>query len=335
MPDITLSTLDVIKTKIRRITRSPSINQISDAELKDYINTFILYDFPEHLKLFSLRRVFSFYTEPYIDIYQTDNSVFTDPLYNFKNKVISVHKQITIAGYPTLLSESREQFYGIYPETCSIVSIGTGNGVNMLYAGTLSKVPVIRNSVLFSSVDVNNNGLTIIDNDVVGSAIGNLVVPDTGISLGTVNYVTGAYTFTFPLPPRVGVDINSQTVPFVPARPQAILYYNDMFVVRPVPDQPYEIRLECYVRPAELLAAGDVPDLSQWWQYIAYGAAKKVFEDRLDDQSVQVIMPEFKEQEKLVLRRTIMNSSNERTSSIYTEQVDISSGISGWGGNNV
>ena len=78
-----------------------------------------------------------------------------------------------------------------------------------------------------------------------------------------------------------------------------------------------------------------MPQLSQWWQYIAYGAAKKIFEDRMDTDSLQMIMPEYKNQERLVERRTIVNAASERTATIFTEQVDISSGLSGWGGNNV
>jgi len=64
MPDSTLSTLEQIRIKVRRLTRSPSTSQITDASINDYINTFILYDFPEHLKTSYLRKTFTFYTEP-------------------------------------------------------------------------------------------------------------------------------------------------------------------------------------------------------------------------------------------------------------------------------
>jgi hypothetical protein len=68
-----------------------------------------------------------------------------------------------------------------------------------------------------------------------------------------------------------------------------------------------------------MLTNATMPELSQWWQYIAYGAAKKIFEDRMDMESVQLIMPEFKKQEALVNRRTIDQLSKERASTIYTE----------------
>ena len=346
MPDITLSTLQDIRIKVRRLTRSPSDTQITDAQLDDYINTFVLYDFPEQLKIFSLRRTFSFYSEPYIDRYETNTVDINSPMYNFKNKYLSVHKQITIAGFPTMLSESREQFYGIYPMTFSINAIAYGDGITTNFAGILTNaqigfgggfVPIIRGEVLFSSVDINNNGLSVVDQPIAGSAVGNLVVPDNPAIVGFINYITGQYDFTFPVAPQASQSgtVYSQTIPFVPARPQAMLYFDDAFILRPVPNMPYKITVEVFVRPTELLAGADMPDLSQWWQFIAYGAAKKIFEDRMDTESVQMILPEYKNQERLVLRRTIMNDADQRTSTIYTEQVDISSGISGWGGNNV
>jgi hypothetical protein len=79
--------------------------------------------------------------------------------------------------------------------------------------------------------------------------------------------------------------------------------------------------MEVYRRPTELLSNGQSPELEQWWQYIAYGAAKKIFEDRGDIQSIQIIMPEFLAQQRLVLRKTIDQQTNERTATIFSEQV--------------
>jgi hypothetical protein len=77
--------------------------------------------------------------------------------------------------------------------------------------------------------------------------------------------------------------------------------------------------MEVYVRPLELLAAGQSPELEEWWQYISYGCAKKIFEDRMDLESVQMIMPEFKKQENLINRRTIVQQTSQRVATIYTE----------------
>ena len=105
-----------------------------------------------------------------------------------------------------------------------------------------------------------------------------------------------------------------------PTLPQTLFFYDGKFFLRPVPDQPYRVQMEVYKRPTELLQSGQNPELNEWWQYIAYGAAKKIFEDRMDLESVQMILPEYKKQEALILRRTIVQQTSQRTSTIYEQE---------------
>lgn len=336
MSDATLSTLQQIRIKVRRLTRSLSQAQLPDADIDQYVNTFVLYDFPEHLRMQALRTTFSFYLSPNVDEYETNTSDPTSPLYNFKNKYITVHTPVYIAGYQSMFSQSREQFFAIYPKVNNIASIGTaGDGVTTAFSGTLSAVPVLRGQVQFSSVDTNGNGLSVIDVPVAGSQNGSLVDAYTGASAGflaAINYVTGEYFFEFPTAPAEGQAINSQTVPYVASQPQALLYFDEKFTVRPVPDQPYQVQMEVFKRPDELLSAGQQPHLSEWWQYIAYGCAKKIYEDRMDPESVSTIMPEFKKQEALINRRNIVQQTEQRASTIYTEQTSGGYGPGWWYG---
>ncbi len=146
-----------------------------------------------------------------------------------------------------------------------------------------------------------------------------------------INYVTGQYYITFPTAPAPGIDINSQTVPVNPTIPQALLFYDGQFIVRPVPDQPYRVDMEVYVQPAELLSSGQCPELSEWWQLIAWNASKKIFEDRMDYDSIGMIMASLKEQEALVLRRTVVQQTTQRVSTIYSEQGRLGYNSSGFG----
>lgn len=352
------SSLSAIQTKVRRITRSPSESQLTTTQLNEYINTFVEYDFPEHLRLFALRTTLTFYTSPFVDVYETNTTDQTSPLYNFKNKYITIHDPIYIAGYPAFFSQDRTQFFGIYPIVRNIMSIGAvGNGVKQTFSGFVrglnspepsdgeSLTPILQRHVLFSSVDNDGDPLALVDTPI-SPKIGNLSIPNqapTSLIVqdenNYIDYLTGEFTITFSEPPADEFAINSQTVPYVPALPQALLYYDNKFTVRPVPDQPYPINMEVYIRPTELLqedAATQSPELQQWWQYIAYGAAKKIFEDRMDMESLQMIMPEFKKQEMLVQRRTIVQQTQSRAPTIYTEQSgpQASNGWwGGWGGN--
>lgn len=359
------STLDAIQKKVRRLTRSPSTAQLADDDLQNYINTFVVYDFPEHLRMFNLRTTFTFVTNPGQDVYPTDEVSFvgvtTNPLYNFQNKYISVHPPVYIAGYNVFFTQSREQYFSVYPNTNNISSIGmTGDGITTQFTGTVTSAGpsnfsgtnqgavLLQNQVLFSSIDVSGQGLALVDVPVVSSTtgntfeIGNLYIPGqqpttppTGSLLNNfINYATGQFKITFPFPPAAGAPINSQTVPSVPSLPQSMLFYDNKFTVRPVPDQPYRVNFEAYVRPTYIMDTNQSPQLEEWWQYIAYGAAKKIFEDRMDMDSVALIMPEFKKQEALCLRRTIVQYTNERVATIYTEQTSFGpgSGAWGWGG---
>ena len=358
------STLTAIMKKVRRLTRTPSTAQLSDNDLVEYINTFVVYDFPEHLRMFNLKTVFNFWCNPYQDVYPTDTESFvgvtTNQLYDFQNRYLSIAPPVYMAGYQSFYTQSREQFYGIYPQTNNIQSIGTtGDGSTVAFTGNVpilsqSNVPnsaqggacLVKGEVLFSSVDTLNEGLALVDVPVVDSVtgnpttVGNLYTPETrpstpptSTNLGNfINYVTGEFSITFPSAPAQVVLINSQTLPQIVSLPQAMLFYDNQFVLRPVPDQPYQIQFEAYVRPTYLMETNSQPQLQEWWQYISYGAAKKIFEDRMDMESVQMIMPEYRKQETLCLRRTLVQMSNQRTATIYTEQVGLSAGLGGYWG---
>lgn len=354
------STLQAIQTKVRRITRKPSTAQLTDTDLQNYINTFVVYDFPEHLRMFNLRTQFTFYTNPLQDVYITDNTLpTTNPLYNFQNIYLTVHQPFYIAGYQSFYTQSREQFFNIYPQIESIVFTGSsGNGATQTFTGVINnnqftptpgsgfaqQTALLQNNVLFNSIDSNGGGLAMVDVPVVNPVTGfntqngNLYVPGqlptTAPTVvtpnNTINYFTGVFTVTFPTPPGAGQPVNAQSVFVTPSLPQTIMFYDNMFTVRPVPDQVYSINFEAYIRPTALLATNQSPQLEEWWQYIAYGAAKKIFEDQMDTDSVQMIMPEFKMQERLCLRRTLVQLTNQRVATIYTEQASLGGGF-GWG----
>ncbi len=368
------TTLQAIQNKVRRLSRSPSTAQLTESDLQNYINTFVVYDFPEHLRTFNLRTTFTFYTNPYQDTYKTDEISFGDatanpsivfnPLYNFQNKYLTVHPPVYVAGYQTLYTQSREQFYGYYPNTNSIaLTTNTGDGVTTSFTGVVNaqqstpgnvnqNIGLVQGQVLFDSADSNLNGLALVDVPVINATTGNptvngnlydpasaayqaaLLVPPTVVdATNTINYATGNYTLTFSVAPGPSIPINSQTNNQTLGMPQAMLFYANTFVLRPVPDQPYRVSIEVYKRPTALLDVQQSPELEEYWQYIAFSTAKKILEDRMDMDSVQLLMPALKEQERLVNRRTIVQYTNERTATIYTEQTSpTTGGFGGWGG---
>ena len=351
--DSSLSTLSQIKTKVRRLTRTPSENQLSDSDLENYINTFILYDFPEHLRHMYFKGNFTFYTQPYVDTYENNTTDSSSPLYNFVNEYITFNPPAYIAGYQALWSQSENQFYGIYPKIDSIITLTTGDGSTTSFSGNintaLNSQPssgavglIVAGSVLFGSQDINGLGISLIDypNPTPSNIMGALAPVGytgslAGYPYGQINYLTGDFNLTFTTPPAPDVNINVQCQIVQPSIPQTILFYDGKFKLRPIPDQVYQVTMEAYVRPTAMLDDSDQPLLGEFFQLFAYGAAKKIFEDRMDIESVQMILPEYMKQMNLVNRRTIVQQTTQRTQTIYTEQLGAGGGYSSnWFGGN-
>lgn len=120
---------------------------------------------------------------------------------------------------------------------------------------------------------------------------------------GTVNYVTTSITVTFPVAPAAGTMINVWASTYQVGRPYNLLFWNNEFTIRPVPDNVYLCEVEAFQTPAQFMNTSDNPVLNQWSQYIAYGAAREILRERQDMDGVENLMEGFKRQEALVLER--------------------------------
>lgn len=338
------NTLADIRTKIRRITARPSSVQISDAEIDKYINTFYVYDMPEHLKMESLRYAYQFTTTANIPVYD-----FPTDLY------LTAMPPVYIGGYQSYMTQSRANFFRINPSLNFLQQqVYTGNGTFGPYTGQfLTNTPIVPGFKpnppgAYSDSTVTDIAAKFVNWNVVVSALGapdatsgispsitliddgqgNLFDPtDTGtlpaFKRGTVNYLTGAIditTFASVIP--TGNAINVQYIPYVASRPQSCVFFQDQIILYPIPDQAYTVSFEAYKFPTAFL--GNAPttetaQLKEWWQLLAYGAADKIFSDNADMENMAKFRPLLDEQMNLCLRRTIVQQTSERTSTIYTE----------------
>lgn len=120
---------------------------------------------------------------------------------------------------------------------------------------------------------------------------------------GTVNYITTQFNITFPVAPAAGTMINVWVATYQVGRPYNLLFWNNEFTIRPVPDNVYLCEVEAFQTPSQFLNVTDNPTLNQWSQYIAYGSALEILRDRQDMEGVANLMEGFKRQEALVLER--------------------------------
>lgn len=304
------ATLTDIRTKVRRITKSPSVNQITDAQIDFYVNTFYAYDFPEHLRLKDLFSNYTFTTQPNQDRYAFDTDNY-----------LTVEPPLYINGYQSFFTQSQENFYRIYPKLGLTSSTATGTGAAGPYTFTLSNFPVLQRNIVISADDGAGHNLVATD-----SPLDQTVFPNQGDLVGdtvvgsAINYVTGVVTITFTAGIAAGTAINCQIVPYQPNQPVGVLFYQNFFHLRPVPDSSYSVSIASYQTPTQLLLTTDNPQLKQWWQLLALGASLKIFEDKGDFDQIAAYRVIFDEQMRLALRRTIVEQTNERTATIYTDQ---------------
>lgn len=296
------STLTDIKTKVRRLTASPDETQLADTDLEVYINTFVDQDFPASIKVDYQKEIYEIWTEPNIETYTLLTNIyqgFSGPVY--------------VQGYQIPLFKSRGEFYKYHKNAATSSTPASGDGSAGPYSFTISDTPFLRDRVTLNAKDGSGNSM-IIEDDGAGL----LFQTSGGASVGIVNYVTGAVSVTFPNAVPSGNDIRAQVVQYTTGRPTSALIFRNQLYLRNVPDDVYRVSLEAYATPSQLLAEGSAPELNQWWQYIAFGAAMKVFEDRGDMEGLNDIYPLFKRQQNMVLKRTATEYANQRPATIFT-----------------
>jgi hypothetical protein len=155
--------------------------------------------------------------------------------------------------------------------------------------------------------------------------------PQTPQYCGTVNYVTTNITVNFPVAPAAGTMINVWAATYQVGRPYNLLFWNNEFTIRPVPDNVYLCEVEAYATPVQFMSTTQNPILNQWAQYIAYGAACEILRDRQDVEGVANLMEGFKRQEALVLERQSIEEIQQPNITLFnTTQTGYGYGT-GWG----
>ncbi len=306
-----MTTLGNIRAKIRKVTARPSADQITDAEIDAYINTYYVLDLPETLRLLDLKDNYNFTTVPNVDTY------------NFpRNDYLSVNPPAYIAGYQMVWMQDQETFFRVWPKLQSRIVVSSGNGTAGPYVFTMAPNPILR-SYVDPTVPGNN-----ISNILISASTGSsttVIAQDNGSggflapSVGTIDYISGAVTVTFSAPVPAGAQIIAQITPYASSRPTTCLFFKDKFIMRPVPDIAYQVTVECYRTPSALLAVNSTPELNEWWQLLAYGAALKIFTDNADFDQYANFRPIYEEQLLLCQRRTLKQYQNQRAATIYSQ----------------
>lgn len=369
-------TLSDIQTKIRDVTGTPSQDQITDADLTNKINQYMVFTMPAELKVQIATNFLDFKTTPGVDVYVFPGTYLTDSPGAYAD------------GFPLVFYQDPDIFYQDWPQQYAVNNVATGDGVTTNFTGGLQSPPIIIGSMFITdgvqvlqdtgtqvaeeTIDTGNGGTTyngtlsfppivtgtlsitsgnetFIDNgdgtlssnlagtgtinyttgvwavtfgvavvsgvDIIAtytlntSNVGTL----TGDGFGTINYLTGAYDVTFATAPASTDTIYAKYIGYSGNRPQGVLFFNNQFTMRPIPDQVYQIRMQGFVNPTPLVKPSDTCTQAEWGPLVAYGTALEIFADRGDLDSYNKTFPMFKRYENVALSRTIQQYTVEQS----------------------
>lgn len=279
--------LSSIIAKVRAVSGTPSTDQLSDAQITEYINNYYVFTMPFELKEQIENQFLDFKTVVGQDIYAFPGGYFTDQPGAYAD------------GFPLIFYQDPDIFYQDWPIQYGTDNLATGNGIINNFIGGLQNPPIIMGSLFIT------DGLQVLQDTGLGTLIGD--------GFGTINYVTGAFNVTFTVPPAASATIYAKYQGYAANRPQGILFFNNEFTLRPVPDQVYQIHLQGYIKPIGLTGATDTPLQEEWGQLIAYGASLEIFTDRGDMENYERYYTVFKRHENVALGRTIQQLTAEQS----------------------
>lgn len=270
--------MSAIMDETRAITGRPDTSMLSNQQLADFINYYYQYVLPKELKIFFGYTYYQFFTQPNIAEYTPPTTYQT------------LNPSIWFDGWPATWYLSPDLFYQDYPQQMNKVQVGTGDGATTTFTFTIPAYPVIPGSVY-----VTDGTQTAEDNGLGGF---------TAPASGSISYTTGAVSVTFATAPASNVNITCTSETYTPNRPQALLYYDNTFVVRPVPDNVYLCKMEGIKIPTALTELADIPFRPDLGPLIALGASIQIFKRFNQMDQIDTIMPEYMRYKDICMQDT-------------------------------
>lgn len=314
-----------IRLQVRELTRTPSPTELPDATINDRINDFYVFDLPRMIRTLDRRININVLLNAHQQVYELAdfNTGLAYPnIADLKNWISSLYPPIYCNGRLMQFTQSQTQFYSYYSKD-NARWVADGGGAPFIVTFTIPSAPVVPGSVTVSAQDAAGAAIRRQDNGVGG------FIDQTGAVVpGTINYVTGDIALLEMGNPDGDVYVYAK--PYAPSQPEIVLWFDNKLFFWPIPDQGYQVTFEADVLLPDLVDDADQPIIRQWAEFIAYGAAKKIFQRRMDTESVQRIEAEMEDQLLEVNSKFITQQSTRHVPTIY----DGSFGAQPFWGNN-
>ena len=344
-------------TKTRKLTGSSNAFQVTDEYIVRQMHSFYSYDLPAKFRSLKLKDIYTFTTNIGQDVYPFNSELYitvNQPCYCAKREIKLFHNPWNFYG----VNYNWQQYtnfdfgngttgpYGGFTTAHPLISSVNNDPGPKISRNLFFPQGRVQNVLITANV-IGANGIGQTQN-VTDDGLGNLIqifqtsdnaeqeygwtyyrqyassTPDTPGN-ATINYLTGEISgLVFAEAIADGIPIQIQYNPKKFSIPLAIMFYQNQFTLAPVPDKGYTIELTCYRQPIQALLAADMtgnPELSEWWEILSVGAAKKIFEGRLDSDGVIFIDKMLKERYDIIETRTYAQIGQERIHTIYTDQL--------------
>lgn len=358
-------TLASAVTKTRKITGSSNSFQVTDEDIVRKMHSFYSYDLPAKFRSLKLKDVYTFTTNIGQDVYPFNSELYitvNQPCYCAKREIKLFHNPWNFYAvnynwqhhanfnFGNGTTGPYEGFTIAAPLIASVNNDpGTQSNPNLFFTqGRVQNILITANVIGPNGIGQTQN----VTDDGQGNLIQIFQTSNSGNQEygwtyyrqyasstptlpggATINYQTGEISglvFAEAIPEGTPIQIQYNPKKF--SIPLAILFFQNQFTVAPVPDSGYTIELTCYRQPIQALLAADMsgnPELSEWWEILAVGASKKIFEERLDSDGVMYIDKMLKERYDIIETRTYAQIGQERISTLYTDQLTYNYGSGG------
>jgi hypothetical protein len=352
-------------TKTRKLTGSSNAFQVTDSYIVQQMHSFYAYDLPAKFRSLKLQDVYTFTTNVGQEVYPFNSELYTtvgqpatcakrelrwfDSPWSFYTNNYN-WQQFTNFATGNSTPGPYSGFTTASPLVASVNNDPGSQTVPNLYfpQGRVQNILITANVIgpngvgqtqnvtddgqgnLIQIFQTSNNG-----NQEYGWTYYRQYASSTPSTPGnaTINYQTGeivGLTFAETIPQGTVIQIQYNPKQF--SIPLAILFYQNQFTLAPVPDAGYTVEMTCYRQPIQALLADDMsgnPELSEWWEILAVGAAKKIFEERLDSDGVIFIDKMLKERYDIIETRTYAQIGQASIQTIYSDQLKYNYGLGG------
>lgn len=316
---------------VRNITARYTQESMTDTQIDIFLNRAYTLHMPLEFKNIKLNKPVVFNTIPNVDTYNFpyENGIATNPDGTPIPGNIQISPPVYCQGYILKYTQDKSEFYNRWPKLTVNQQVGTGNGTAGPYSGSIPQYPFLRAQVdifgnvvepcvIFSAQNNTGYNATFTDVPQTNSNTGNLVDSLNNV-VGTVNYLSGVFTFTLAsgvIPSNTVINVS--VIPYQPSRPTDLLFYNQQIVLRPVPYDVYQVEYQVSQQPLPLESDVAIPELDEWYLFICTWAAKLIYTEFPDFAGEADLAPKHEEQKMLAQRRTLRQLGTQRAATLFS-----------------